>query len=318
MHPVWGLNLLLIATAVALYAGPVHGLQPLAHPHLPWWSIAIAIAERCVVHLHFRRGAHSFSLGDIPLVVGLISCSAEAFVIGCLLGGAIVMLFDGRLPPVKFVFNISQFAHACGRDPGYPRAAPVSDHVGLRTWVVTLSSVSLGLCGAVIASSDARALPLLAVPSLTLFAAYRTYLHAVSLNTTATPQSLPYGHLQFPDDRPGCLLGVAVVDTGVDGAPPDVASKDHSNSRVVESAVANTGATGATDSYSSRWRISHSSISGSSTCHWIRRPRSHTRPTRSTPRSKARGCTASSWSQPPAIAAALRTRSSTRQPTIPT
>ena len=42
--------------------------------------------------------------------------------------------------------------------------------------VVTLSNASLGLCGAVIASSDARALPLLAIPSLTLFAAYRAYL----------------------------------------------------------------------------------------------------------------------------------------------
>ena len=221
VHPVWGLNVLLIVIAVALYGGPVRGLQPLADPHLPWWSIAIAfaIAERCVVHLHFRRGAHSFSLGDIPLVFGLIFCSAEAFVLGCLLGSAIVMLFDRRLPPVKFVFNISQFAvHACVAILVIHALAPVSDHVGERTWVaaliatqasgfltvvliataislseglvklrtvvhmlsmdlvVTLSNASLGLCGAVIASSDARALPLLAVPSLTLFAAYRAYL----------------------------------------------------------------------------------------------------------------------------------------------
>ena len=221
VHPVWGLNLLLIAAAVALYAGPVHGLQPLAHPHLPWWSMAIAfaIAERCVVHLHFRRGAHSFSLGDIPLVFGLIFCSSNAFMIGCLLGIATVMLFDRRLPPVKFVFNISQLAvHACVAILVMHALAPVSDEVGQRTWVaalvaaqasgfltvaliataislseglvklrtvvhmlsmdlvVTLSNASLGLCGAVIASADARALPLLAVPSLTLFAAYRAYL----------------------------------------------------------------------------------------------------------------------------------------------
>jgi hypothetical protein len=119
VHPVWGLNLLLVAAAVALYAGPVHGLGRLAHPHLPWWSMAIAfaIAGRCVVHLHFRRGAHSFSLGDIPLVFGLIFCSSDAFVVGCLLGISIVMLIDRRLPPVKFVFNISQLAV---RLPGLP------------------------------------------------------------------------------------------------------------------------------------------------------------------------------------------------------
>ncbi|MGH2886859.1 MAG: GAF domain-containing protein, partial [Solirubrobacteraceae bacterium] len=221
VHPVWGLNLLLIVAAAALFAGPVHGLQPLAHPHLPWWSMAIAfaIAERCVVHLHFRRGAHSFSLGDIPLVFGLIFCSSDAFVVGSLLGIAIVMLFDRRLPPVKFVFNISQLAvHACVAILIMHALAPVSDDVGQRTWVaaliatqasgfltvaliataislseglvklrtvvhmlsmdlvVTLSNASLGLCGAVIAAADARALPLLAVPSLTLFAAYRAYL----------------------------------------------------------------------------------------------------------------------------------------------
>jgi len=100
-------------------------------------------------------------------------------------------------------------------------------------------------------------------------------VHAVSLNTTVTPQSLPYGHLPFPmtglgvsgaqlqttyDQTLGVLplwkvgvtgtgVGVAVVDTGVDGSLPDFASKDHGSSRVVASAVANSDATTATDSY---------------------------------------------------------------------
>jgi serine protease AprX len=100
-------------------------------------------------------------------------------------------------------------------------------------------------------------------------------VHAVSLNTTVTPQSLPYGHLPFQmaglgvsgaqlqttyDQTLGVLplwkfgvtgtgVGVAVVDTGVDGSLPDFASKDHSSSRVVASAVANADATTATDSY---------------------------------------------------------------------
>jgi len=100
-------------------------------------------------------------------------------------------------------------------------------------------------------------------------------VHAVSLNTTVTPQSLPYGHLPLQmaglgvsgaqlqttyDQTLGVLplwkfgvtgtgVGVAVVDTGVDGSLPDFASKDHSSSRVVASAVANADATTATDSY---------------------------------------------------------------------
>src|SRR5947209_9038870 len=42
--------------------------------------------------------------------------------------------------------------------------------------VVTMSNTMLGLCGAVLTAADARALPLLLIPSATLFAAYRAYL----------------------------------------------------------------------------------------------------------------------------------------------
>jgi diguanylate cyclase (GGDEF)-like protein len=221
IHPVWGLNVAVFAAAVALYVGPVHALSPLAHPHLPWWAIAVAfaVAERCVVHLHFRRGAHSFSLGDIPLVFGLIFCSAESFIVGCLLGCGLMLLFDRRLPPVKFVFNIGQLAlHACIALLVVHALAPGSGHVDTQTWlsaliatqvsalvgsslilaaisltegrvkartivhmlsmdlVVTTSNASLGLCGAVIIAADPQALPLLLLPSATLFAAYRAYL----------------------------------------------------------------------------------------------------------------------------------------------
>ena len=218
---IWILNVVVLATAAALYAGPVAGLGAVASPHLPWWlvGIAFALAERCVVHLHFRRGAHSFSLGDIPLVFGLIFCSANGVVLGCLLGSGLVLLFDRRLPPVKFMFNLAQFAlHACIAVLVIHALAPATGDVVPRTWaaalvatqtsglvtvllialaislsegvirfttivhmlsmdaVVTMSNVSLGLCGVVITAADARALPLLLVPAATLFAAYRAYL----------------------------------------------------------------------------------------------------------------------------------------------
>jgi diguanylate cyclase (GGDEF)-like protein len=221
LHPVWGLNVAVLASAVVLFAGPVHGLPPLAHPYLPWWAIAIAfaIAERCVVHLHFRRGAHSFSLGDIPLVFGLIFCGANSFVLGCLLGSGLVLVFDRRLPPVKFVFNMAQLAlHLCLALLVVHALTAAGGVVDTRTWisallatqassvvapvliaaaismteglvklrtlvhmvgmdlVVTTSNASLGLCGAVITAADPHALPLLLLPSVTLFAAYRAYL----------------------------------------------------------------------------------------------------------------------------------------------
>jgi diguanylate cyclase (GGDEF)-like protein len=221
LHPVWVLNALVLAVAAALYAGPVHRLAPLARPHLPWWLIALAFAaaERCVVHLHFRRGAHSFSLGDIPLVFGLIFCSAGGVVIACLLGSAVVLRFDRRLPPIKFIFNVGQFSLAtCIAVLVVHALAPVGAGVEPLTWIaalvatqagglvtvlliasaislseglvrvrtiaqmfaidaaVTMSNSSLGLCGVVMTATDARALPLLALPMGTLFVAYRAYL----------------------------------------------------------------------------------------------------------------------------------------------
>jgi len=41
---------------------------------LPFWALLLgfAAAERFVVHVHFRRSAHSMSLGEIPLVFALL------------------------------------------------------------------------------------------------------------------------------------------------------------------------------------------------------------------------------------------------------
>ena len=104
-------GLLLAALAAALFVVSVHGTAPLAEPHLPWWAIAVGfvVAEACVVHLEFRRSAHSFSLADIPFVFGLVFASGDDFLAGALLGTGVVYAFR-RLAPVKLVFNLAQLA----------------------------------------------------------------------------------------------------------------------------------------------------------------------------------------------------------------
>jgi len=100
-------------------------------------------------------------------------------------------------------------------------------------------------------------------------------VHAVSLNTTVTPQSLPAARLpMMPGSQSisgdqvqttydqtlgvtplwrfgvtGTGVGVAVIDTGVDGALPDFSSAGGGHSRVSVSAVDNSHATTANDSY---------------------------------------------------------------------
>jgi diguanylate cyclase (GGDEF)-like protein len=221
VHPVWWLNAVIWASAAALFLGPVQGTPPLHTPHITWWWLALGflIGERCVVHLEFSRNAHSFSLGDVPLVFGLVLASGNDLVIAAVVGPALTLLLDRRLPPIKLVFNLGQFAlSVClatlitywlapiGTDWG-PRlaiavllGAQVSattcvaligaaislseGWLGLRQLArmfvtdltVTVTNSSLGLVAALIISTEPWALPLLLVPLLTVFLAYRAYI----------------------------------------------------------------------------------------------------------------------------------------------
>ncbi len=89
ISPVWWLNLLLVGTAAALFFTVVEGSARRSRARTcRWWALASGffVAERCVVHLQFRRSAHSFSLGDIPLVFGLLFASGDDLWCGALLG----------------------------------------------------------------------------------------------------------------------------------------------------------------------------------------------------------------------------------------
>ena len=221
VHPVWWLNLAIWAAAIALFVGPVAGLPPLHEPHVAWWWLALGflVGERCVVHLEFSRNAHSFSLGDVPLVFGLVLATGGDLVIAAVVGPALTLLLDRRLPPIKLFFNLGQFAlSVClatiicywlapvGTDWGPQLAIAVlvgaqvsaiicvaligaaislsEGWLGLRQLTrmfatdltVTVTNSSLGLVAALIVSTEPWALPLLVVPLLTVFLAYRAYV----------------------------------------------------------------------------------------------------------------------------------------------
>jgi diguanylate cyclase (GGDEF)-like protein len=221
VNAVWWLNGAIAATAVGLFIGVVGDFAPLDSPHMSWWLLAIGffVAERGVVHLQFRRSAHSFSLGDIPLVFGLVFASAPDLLVGGLIGTGATLMLDRRLPPIKLVFNLAQFALATCLATMVMQALASNDGViGPQTWaaaflatqaaavitvlliglaislsegalqaktlghmlgmdfVVTVTNTSLALAGTLVVSTDARAIPLLLVPAVTVFLAYRAYL----------------------------------------------------------------------------------------------------------------------------------------------
>src|ERR1700754_1309969 len=111
---------------------------PHAEPHLPWWAVALgfACAEVCVVHVRFRRSAHSFSLADVPFVFGLVFASGDAFVLGAIIGTGIVWGLVRRLQLVKVCFNLAQLALAASIAAGMLElVAGSADALQPETWV---------------------------------------------------------------------------------------------------------------------------------------------------------------------------------------
>jgi diguanylate cyclase (GGDEF)-like protein len=218
---VWAYVVALSVLAGAAWLLLTHGATAHAKPHLPWWAVAagFACAEICVVHVRFRRSAHSFSLADVPFVFGLVFAGGDAFVLGALLGTGVVWGLVRRLEVVKLAFNLAQLALAASAAAGMLRLV-AGDGTALEpaTWVglyaatlssgaltilllggaiaiaegnlrapmlvqmfatdaiVTLINASIAIAAALVVATDPRAVPVLLVPALTVFAVYRAYI----------------------------------------------------------------------------------------------------------------------------------------------
>ncbi|MFP5332079.1 MAG: putative bifunctional diguanylate cyclase/phosphodiesterase, partial [Acidimicrobiia bacterium] len=83
---------------------------------IPWWVLVVLfyIAERTVVHFSFNRHAHSFSLSEIPLVLGLFFASPLAVLAGQAIGSMAALALHRRQSPQKLVFNVTQFTLQAG------------------------------------------------------------------------------------------------------------------------------------------------------------------------------------------------------------
>ena len=146
IEPVWWLSLVIAATAATLYLVSVRHYGPVHGPEIGWWGLAlmVLVTERWSIELEFRRTSHSFSLTDIPFTLALVfATGTHAFV--AIMAGTFVALLLRRLPAVKFVFNLAQFALvscvmiivvqlASGLDPGF----------GWLTWAALLAATPLG------------------------------------------------------------------------------------------------------------------------------------------------------------------------------
>ena len=103
----------LAATAGALFLFGVLNL-PGATGQLrtPLWALAamFALAEILVVHVEFRGNAYSFSLSELPFVIGLFTSAPLDLVAAHLLGSALALVVHRRQSALKLAFNLSHFA----------------------------------------------------------------------------------------------------------------------------------------------------------------------------------------------------------------
>ena len=104
---IWLVVALVAATAIALGLGPVADLGGPERTPVPWWALALgfALAELAAVHLPYRGHAHTFTMAELPLVVGLHLASPFALVAAAVVGAGLPRLLVTRQAPVKQSFN---------------------------------------------------------------------------------------------------------------------------------------------------------------------------------------------------------------------
>jgi diguanylate cyclase (GGDEF)-like protein len=149
---VWAFSLALAVAATILFVVDVRRLSPAGAPfEIPWPVIAAIfyLAEVKVVEVHFRRETHSFSLSEVPAVIGLFFLSPLEYVLALLVGSGVALGVNSRQSPLKLLFNMSYYAlaavvslaifHTIGRFDGSP--GPID---WLATFAATLTTCLLG------------------------------------------------------------------------------------------------------------------------------------------------------------------------------
>jgi diguanylate cyclase (GGDEF)-like protein len=145
---IWVLIALITGTTVALYLLVVRDLPAYTHGvHVPWWALALGFAatEVFVVHAHIRGSAHTLSLSELPLVVGLLLATPQDLVVAQVAGPVLVLLFIRGSAPVKVAFNVAQFALTATLTVVVLHALlPAPAEIGPGVWTATFVAVAAG------------------------------------------------------------------------------------------------------------------------------------------------------------------------------
>jgi diguanylate cyclase (GGDEF)-like protein len=98
-----------LAAVMAGGGGPIGGPWPL------WLSLLVlpasfALAEILVVHLRVRSDAHTFSLVELPLALGMFFANPLVMVVANVVGSTAALKLHRKQTPLKLLFNAGLFA----------------------------------------------------------------------------------------------------------------------------------------------------------------------------------------------------------------
>ncbi|HEY1564520.1 MAG TPA: EAL domain-containing protein [Gaiellaceae bacterium] len=168
---VWAFNAVLALACALVWAVAVRGFDSpgfVTGPHLSWWWLALAfyLAEVLVVHLQFRKQAHTLSLTEIGLTLGLLLGAPSAILIGQLLGTLVALVVNRRRSQLrqlaKFAFNLAELPLCSGIALLVFRALASPADSAPHLWVLVLVAcavahiVGILLVSAVIAIAEER------------------------------------------------------------------------------------------------------------------------------------------------------------------
>ena len=145
---VWLLAVGFVVVSVVLQIQLVGVTAPASSPRLPWWVLALMfyLAERFVAHIEYGRQAHSFSLSEVPLVIGLFVATPLELLGAYLCGAAAALVLHRRQEPIRLAFNLGLFmlmasaastlfhrveVHPAGLPPGWASATAAASVTSL-------------------------------------------------------------------------------------------------------------------------------------------------------------------------------------------
>jgi diguanylate cyclase (GGDEF)-like protein len=167
---VWVFNGVLALTCSLVWAYGVSsfGNPVFVHgPRLSWWALALAFyfAEVVVVHLQFRKQAHTLSLTEIGLTLGLLLGAPAALLIGQLAGTVVALVVNrwkSQRQLVRLAFNIAELPLCSGIALVIFRSLAVPGDSAPHLWMLVLFAcavahvVGILLVSAVIAIAEER------------------------------------------------------------------------------------------------------------------------------------------------------------------